>query len=143
MSTSIPIIELYGNLIVSIQVELSDRLVLDLKRDIAREIQSRPVTGLIIEVSGVDILDTFIARSVQEMVQIAKLMGVRAVLAGLDPAMAITLVEMGMVLVEVETALDLEHAIEVLSGRPQVHGRAMETDRMEGGPLPGGGALQA
>lgn len=117
MTRSIPIIELYGNLIVSIQIELSDKLVLELKDNIAIEVRKRDVRGLIIEVSGVDIFDSFIARSIRDIAQIVRLMGVRTVLAGLDPGMAVTLVEMGMTMTGVQTALNLEDAIALLAAK--------------------------
>ncbi|MGZ3421531.1 MAG: STAS domain-containing protein [Polyangiales bacterium] len=112
---TIPIIKLYGNLLVSVQVALSDRVILELKEDIAREIRRSDVHGLVIEVSGVDLFDSFIARSIQDIAQIARLMGVRTVLAGLNAGMAITLVEMDMELEGVQTALSLESALDMLA----------------------------
>jgi rsbT antagonist protein RsbS len=117
MTRTIPIIRLYDTLIVSIQIALSDELVRELKDDLAHEIRAQDVSGLVIEVSGVDILDSYIARSIRDIAHIAGLLGVRTVLAGLDPGMAITLVEMGMVMQGVTTALNLEDAIETLCGR--------------------------
>ncbi|MCA9689851.1 MAG: STAS domain-containing protein [Nannocystaceae bacterium] len=114
MARRIPIIKLRGNLIVSIQIDLSDELVSELKENIAHESRQTDVFGLVIEVSGVDTFDSYIARSVREIAQIARCMGVATVLAGLDAAMAITLVEMGMDLEGVETTLNLESAIDFL-----------------------------
>ena len=114
MRRAIPVIKLYDSLIVSIQIEVSDRLMLALKDDLAQEIRRSDVRGLIIEVSGVDILDSFLARSVRDMAEIAKLMGVRTVLAGLDAAMATTLVEMGVTMGGVVTALNMEAALQIL-----------------------------
>lgn len=113
---TIPIIRLHGNLIVSIQIALSDRLILELQDEIAREIQNGDARGLIVEVSGVDVFDSFIAGAIQSLSRMAKLMGVRTVLAGLNAGMAITLVEMGMTLDGVETTLGLESALERLGG---------------------------
>lgn len=115
MPRSIPIIRLYGNLLVSIQIELSDRLIVELKDDIAREIRRSDVHGLVVEVSGVDLFDSFIARSIQDLAQIARFLGVRTILAGLNAGMAVTLVEMGMGLDGVQTALTLESALEMLA----------------------------
>ena len=120
---SIPIIKLYGTLIVAIQVEVTDRLVLDLKEDVAAAIREQDVDGLIIEVSGVDIFDSYIARSIRDIARISSLMGVNTVLAGLDAGMAITLVEMDMMLDNVRTALNLENALE-LFGRDAMRRRA-------------------
>jgi rsbT antagonist protein RsbS len=110
---AIPIIKLYDNLIVSIQLELSDSVVLQLKMDLAEEIRRHDVHNLIIDVSGVDIFDTYIARSIRDIANISRLMGVGTILAGLDAGMAITLVEMGMALNGIETALNLEAALEL------------------------------
>jgi len=112
---SIPIIKLYGTLIVSVQVDVTDHLVRELKDDIANAIQNQQVRGLIIEVSGVDIIDSYIARSLRDIAHISRLMGVDTVLAGLDAAMAITLVEMGMALGGIRTALNLESALELFA----------------------------
>ena len=115
MGRTIPIIKIYDNLLVSIQVELSDALVAELKDDVTAEISRTGARGLIFEVSGVDILDSYIARSIRDLSHIVQLMGVRAVIAGLDPSMAITLVEMGLSMSGVSTALNLESALEMLA----------------------------
>jgi rsbT antagonist protein RsbS len=114
MARAIPIIRLHGVLLVSIQTALSDRLILEFKEDVANEIRNYDAHGLVIEVSGVDLFDSFIARSIQEIAKMAKLMGVRTVLAGLNAGMAVTLVEMGMFLEGVETSLSLESALPLL-----------------------------
>jgi rsbT antagonist protein RsbS len=112
---TIPIIRLYDTLIVSIQIELSDAVVLGLRDDIGAEIMKHEARGLIIEASGVDVFDSFIARTVRDIAKLASLMGVKTILAGLDASMAIALVEMGMYMDGVATALNLESAIESLS----------------------------
>ena len=110
----IPIIKLYTSLIVSIQVSLSDQLVARLKQDITSEIDRTGALGLIIDVSGIDVMDSYISRSIRDIGLIAKLMGVRTVISGMDPMIAMTLVEMGMELTGVQTALNLESALEEL-----------------------------
>jgi rsbT antagonist protein RsbS len=117
VARAIPIIRLHGTLLVSIQVALSDRLILELKDDLAHEIRAYDAHGLVVEVSGVDLFDSFIAASIQALSNMARLMGVRTILAGLNAGMAITLVEMGMHLDDVETALDLESALDRLGER--------------------------
>jgi rsbT antagonist protein RsbS len=108
----LPIIKLYDTLIVSIQVELSDRVVMQLKDDVGARIQELGPRGLIIDVSGVEIMDSYISRAIRDIGLMAKLMGVETVISGLDPNIAMTLVEMGMDLEGVETFLDLETAFE-------------------------------
>jgi len=113
----IPIISLYGNLIVSIQVSLTDRLVEQLKSDVGTRIEEQGAEGLIIDLSGVDLLDSYLSRAIRDVALIARLMGVPTVLCGMDPAMAITLVEMGMDMMGVDTALNLEAALEQLQAQ--------------------------
>ena len=114
----IPIIKLHGKLIVSIQMALSDRLVMQLKDDITSRIERVKTTGLIIDVSGIDVMDSYISRALRDMGLIAKLMGVRTVISGLDPMIAMTLVEMGLDLKGVSSALNLETTIELLDRKP-------------------------
>lgn len=116
-TTHIPIIKFYDTLIVTIQVELSDRVVMQLKDDICEAIQNLGPRGLIIDVSGVGILDSYISRAIRDIGLISRLMGVEAVICGLDPNIAITLIEMGMDLEGVETFLHLEAAYEAINGR--------------------------
>lgn len=111
MAQRIPVIQLHGALVVSIQVELSDELVFELKDTIAAEICRRDVVGLVIDVSGVDVLDSFISRAIQQIAQIASLMGVQTILSGLGAPIAMTLVEMGVSMRAVGCALNLEAAL--------------------------------
>ncbi len=113
--TRIPIIQLRDTLIVSIQVALTDRQISSLKEDITAAIEAHAPRGLVIDISGVDILDSFISRTLRDIGLIARIMGVRAVISGLNPMMAMTLVEMGLGLEGLATALNLDMALEILS----------------------------
>ena len=108
----IPVIRLYDTLIVSIQGSLSDALARSLKLDITAAIEQREAHGLVIDVSGVDVLDSYLSKAIYDIAQIAGLMGTRTVLSGLDPMLAMTLVEMGLDLSGVVTVLNLESAME-------------------------------
>ncbi len=110
----IPIIKLYDNLIVSIQVALSDKLVRQLKDDVTMEIEKTGAQGLIVDLSGVDVMDSYISRAIRDIGVVARLMGVKTVLCGLDPMIAINLVEMDMNLEGIMTTLNMESAIEYL-----------------------------
>jgi rsbT antagonist protein RsbS len=140
MARSIPIIQLYDNLLVSIQVELSDALVNEMKENLAQEIVRKPVTGLIIELSGVDTFDSYIARAIRDTAHIARLMGVHTVVAGFDAAAATTLVEMGMRMDGVDTALCLEAALELLAAgraeRAREAAAALQAFDLAEGPAP-------
>ncbi len=133
----IPIIKLYDTLIVSIQVELSDRLVMQLKDDISDAIERMSPHGVIIDLSGVEILDSYISRAIRDIGLMSKLMGVDAVICGLDPMIAVTLIEMGMDLEGVRTYLNLEAAFEALhagdDGEAGLEGDAIEDGATTGG----------
>ncbi|MDD5308646.1 MAG: STAS domain-containing protein [Deltaproteobacteria bacterium] len=111
----IPIIKLKDNLIVSIQGSLGDRLVIQLKEDITSAIERGGVRGLVIDLSGIDVMDSFISRAIRDIGLVARLMGVRAVISGMEPMVAMTLVEMGMGLESVKAALNLEAALDMLA----------------------------
>ena len=111
----IPIIKLYDNLIVSIQVALSDLVIALLKDDFTSEIERTKARGLVIDVSGIDVMDSYISRAIRDIGLIARLMGVQTVISGMDPMIAMTLVEMGMDLKGVATELDLESALDLLA----------------------------
>ncbi len=111
----IPIIKLYGNLIASIQVALSDQLVQQLQTDVTDAIERTSATGLVIDISGIDLMDSYISRAIRDTSLMARLMGVETVLCGLEPMIAMTLVEMGLDMKGVKSALNLEEAIELLA----------------------------
>ncbi len=114
---SIPLIRLFGNLIVSIQVALTDTLIEHLIGDITQEIERTQVTGLIIDLSGVDMLDSHLTYRLRTLAVAARLMGVDTVVCGMRPAVVMTIVEMGLDLIGVSNALNLERALEVLVNR--------------------------
>ncbi|HZF52452.1 MAG TPA: STAS domain-containing protein [Polyangiaceae bacterium] len=111
---SIPLISLRGNLIVSVQFELSDQIMERLISDVTRRIEETTVTGLILDFSGADLLDSHVTRRLRDLAVTARVMGVHTVVCGLRRAVVITLVEMGLSLSGVTTALNLERALEVL-----------------------------
>jgi rsbT antagonist protein RsbS len=110
----IPIIELRGTLIVSIQTTLSDRVVVQLKEDITTRIAETGAGSLVIDLTGIDVMDSYISRAISDIGLIAGLMGVSTVICGMDPMVAMTLVEMDMDLISARSALNLEVAIELL-----------------------------
>jgi rsbT antagonist protein RsbS len=107
----IPLIHLRGTLIVSVQQDFSDSLALSLKSDIATAITVREVSGLVIDVSGVDVVDSYIARVLSDIAQVARLLGVQTAVAGIDAGMAMTLAEMGLTMKGIHTSLNLETAL--------------------------------
>ena len=114
---SIPLIRLFDNLIVSIQVELSDDIVERLMSQITAAIERTTVSGLILVFSGAEIMDSYITRRVHDIAMTARIMGVDTVVCGLRASIVITLTEMGLGLPGVSTALNLERALELLVAR--------------------------
>lgn len=110
----IPVLKIGDFLVTSIQVALHDRLALSLQDDILNKIQETNAKGLIIDVTTIDVLDSFITRVLVEIAKMANIMGVKTVLVGLQPAIAITLVEFGMELTGMHTSLNLEKGLEML-----------------------------
>ena len=113
-SVAIPLLRLRGCLVVSIQVDLHDRLVLQLKDDVSEAISKRPTRALILDVSAVSVVDSFVARVLGDIAATAKLLGTPTVVVGIRPAVAMTLVELGITLEGIHTALDLETGLERL-----------------------------
>ncbi len=111
----IPVIRLAGNLLVSIQVEMTDRVLAQLKDDVATAVDSSGASGLVIDVAGIETMDSFISRSICDLALIARLMGVPTVLCGIRPAVAVTLAEMGINLRGVPNVLDLDEAVSLLA----------------------------
>lgn len=117
----IPVISLHGTLIISLQVALGDVLLEQLKADVGTGLE-RGARGLVVDLSGVDLLDSYLSRAMRDLALLAGVMGVPTVICGMDPTTAVTLVEMGLDLSELRTALDLEAALDdlgpVSSSRP-------------------------
>jgi len=113
----IPIIRLRDVLIVSVQVELEDKIVEQLKDDITTAIDRSRPSGLVIDVTGLGMMDSFISKALRDIGMIAKLMGVEPVLSGVGPAVAMTLVEMDIDMRDIKASLNLEDALAWLHGR--------------------------
>lgn len=136
----IPIIEIEGLLVVPVQETLHDRLALDLQRRLGEEIAARNPAGVIIDVSTVEVLDSFIARVLDQIGQQCLLMGLRTVVVGMQPAVAMTLVEMGMDLAFVQTALNMDYAMKIfkaLAVQSEEEDDAEGTDEVSGEELSG------
>ncbi len=111
----IPILRMGDILLVTIQTDMHDQLATRLQEDLARNITKCNSLGVVIDISGLDIVDSFIGRILANIAGMSKLMGARTVLVGIQPAVAITLVELGLTLPGVETALNVERAMKHLA----------------------------
>ncbi|MEU0204270.1 MULTISPECIES: STAS domain-containing protein [unclassified Streptomyces] len=117
-TSRVPVLALGETLLITLQGELHDSEAEQLQHDITRRIAHSRVTGVVIDISGVDIVDSFLGRVLAEIASSARLMAARTVLAGMRPAVAITLVELGLTLPGLRTALDVERAMALLEHGP-------------------------
>lgn len=112
----IPILKIGDVLLVSIQVDLEDHSVLALQEDLAEKISATGASGVVIDISAVEIVDSFIGRMFATIASLSRLFDADTVVVGMQPAVAITLVELGLTLGDVRTALNLERGMEILTG---------------------------
>jgi len=110
----IPILKVGDVLIASIQIALHDASAVQFKDDLLQKIHDTKARGVIIDLTAIDIVDSFIGRMIADIASMSGLMGTRVVLTGLQPAVAITLVELGLELPTVLTALNLEKGLDIM-----------------------------
>lgn len=113
-SGAIPVQRIGSTLLVTVHVELDDRLAEDLQRSVLRRIEATGASGLLIDISGLDLVDSYVARLLVDTGRMAKLMGTATVLVGMRPEVAATLVRMGYAMEGVCAALDVDHGLELL-----------------------------
>jgi rsbT antagonist protein RsbS len=111
---SIPILKMGEFLLVTIQVDMHDRLSLTLQDDLANSINETNARGVLIDISAMDVVDSFTARVLANIASLSRLLDAQTVLVGMQPAVAITLVEFGLTLEGVRTALNVEKGINLL-----------------------------
>jgi rsbT antagonist protein RsbS len=114
MSQQVPILRLGGVLLLSIQVDLQDDDVLALQEELAARIVDTGAHGVIIDISAVDIVDSFIGRMFSSVAALSRVLDAETVVVGMRPAVAITLAELGLSLEGVRTALNLEKGLAIL-----------------------------
>ena len=114
MATNIPILQIGRNLIVPIQGDLYDQHVLELQSEILQRIELTTAGGLILDISALEFVDSFMARVLNDIATMAGLMGTRTVVVGMSPAVAIILMDLGLQLPTVPTARTLEKGLELL-----------------------------
>lgn len=116
-SLRIPILKIGDVLIASIQTALHDASAVQFKDDLLQNIHDTKARGVIIDLTAIDVVDSFIGRMIADIASMAGLMGAHVVLTGLQPAVAITLVELGLELPNVLTALNLEKGLVVMQNQ--------------------------
>lgn len=115
----IPILKLGRALLVSIQVDIHDRLAKALEEDLAERIVATGARGVMIDISGLEIVDSFMGRMLDNIAAVSRLLDAKTVVVGMRPAVAITLVELGLSLTGVKTALDVERGMALIGNLEQ------------------------
>jgi len=134
----VPVLSLGDVLLVSIQVDLEDRVAVQLQEDLAERIVSSGVHGVLIDITGLEIVDSFVGRMLATMASVSKVLDAETVVVGMRPAVAITLVELGLGLHGIRTALNVELGLEMLRAARPVSAwqeQAWEADDEEAAPV--------
>ena len=111
---SIPILQVGGNLLVSVQTELHDTVAEAFQEDLLASIEKTGAAGLVIDITALDMVDTYVARVLADTGRMAHLMGTETVLVGMRPEVAATLVRMGYSMEGVKTALNVDEGLALL-----------------------------
>lgn len=114
MASNIPILQIGKDLIVPIQGDLYDQLVLELQSEILGRIEKAAARGLILDISALEFVDSFMARVLNDIATMAQLMGTRSVVVGISPSIALILMDLGLQLAKVPTARNLEKGLALL-----------------------------
>ena len=110
----IPILKLGQFLLVSIQVDMHDRLAMTLQEDLTTRIVQTGARGVLIDISSLDVVDSFTGRMLGNIAALSRILDAETVVVGMQPSVAITLVELGLSLPQVRTALNVEKGMELL-----------------------------
>ena len=110
----IPILRMGGYLLITIQVDMHDRLAMTLQDDLTERISQTGAKGVLIDISSLEMVDSFIGRMLGNIAAMSRVMDAETVVVGMQPAVAITLVELGLSLHGVRTALNVEKGMELL-----------------------------
>ena len=128
----IPVLAVGPVLLVSIQVDLNDRVASELQNAVLSRIEATGSLGLLIDITAVTVVDSYIARVLTETARMAKIMNTRVVLVGVQPEVAITLLDMGLELSGIDAAMDIERGLEVLGYQLSAVERRAGADRRGG-----------
>lgn len=118
----IPILKMGPYLLVSIQIDMHDRLAIQLQDDLTNRIAASGSRAVLIDISSLDTVDSFMGRMLGNIAAMSRVLDAETVLVGMQPAVAITLVELGMTLPGVRTALNVEKGMDLLSAALRVDG---------------------
>ena len=118
-STAIPVLRVGANLLVTVQTELHDTVAEKFQEDVLTAIERSGARGLLIDITGLDMVDSYVARILAETGRMAHLMGAATVLVGMRPEVAATLVRMGYAMEGVKTALNVDEGLVLLGPDPR------------------------
>lgn len=114
MSQTLPILKIGDTLLVTLQGDLDDAAVVRIEEQLTQEVARVHAAGVLIDVSGLTVVDSFIARVLARVVAMIRLLGAQTVVVGISPAVAITLVELGVPMGHLDTALNAEQGLALL-----------------------------
>ncbi len=118
----IPILKMGPYLLVTIQVDMHDRLAMTLQDDLTEQIARTRARGVLIDISALELVDSFIGRMLGNIAAMARVLDAKTVVVGMRPAVAITLVELGLALPGVSTALNVERGMDMIRAALAAHG---------------------
>ena len=111
----IPILQMGDTLLVTIQVDMQDQMALALQDDLANKIAATGAKGVLIDISALEIVDSFIGRMLSNIAAMARVLDAQTVVVGMRPQVAITLVELGLTLPDIKTALDVDRGLALIN----------------------------
>ena len=114
MVDKIPILKMGKYLLLTIQVDMHDQLALDLQEDLTEQIVRHKAKGVLIDISSLEIVDSFIGRMLSHIANVSRILDAKVIVVGMQPAVAITLVELGLTLEGVHTALNVPRGMALL-----------------------------
>ncbi|GFE68961.1 STAS domain-containing protein [Chroococcus sp. FPU101] len=113
----IPLLQMGEYLLVTIQIDMHDQLAMTLQEDLTNKIIETKARGVLIDISSLEIVDSFIGRILSNIAKMSQILGARTIVVGMQPAVAITLVELGLSLTGIYTALDIEKGMLLLQAQ--------------------------
>lgn len=130
MNEIVPILRIGDTLLITLQGDLDDNAVIRIEEQLTQEVARTRAAGVLIDVSGLTVVDSFIARVLARVVAMIRLLGAQTVVVGISPAVAITLVELGVPMGHLDTALNAEQGLALLARlrRDAVHGDDQRVD---------------
>ncbi|WP_448680806.1 STAS domain-containing protein [Pseudomonas nicosulfuronedens] len=127
MVDRIPILKMGRYLLLSIQVDMHDQLAMDLQEDLTEQIVRHKARGVLIDISALEIVDSFIGRMLSHIANVSRILDAKVIVVGMQPAVAITLVELGLSLEGIATALNIEKGMRWLES-------CLDDEADDGGP---------